>query len=332
MRLSSVVDLFRWGGKDIEPALNTSPSGSEASPAFRQIRRKFSRTLTTTPLPSGGTFFSPWSDTTITGTEYVSVSANYDAFQNAGSNGLYLEESDNPLVSGLIFTVQLQAQITTSAVAGPIRRRYWRTKFIVGVATQTVFRVDATESQVVPTAQGAISGGLLLGSGGIGGDGISNNVGPQLLNFRDATNTERNALLAVAPWIYNGASWDRPRTSNIFKTVSTAALGATVIWTPTSGKKFRLMRYQIEVQEGSTLAAGANEAITFLDNVTTIGFAHDVFIPAIALATDGVLYQSNWIDLGNGILSAAANNALSINLGTALATGGVRINTAGTEE
>jgi len=120
---------------------------------------------------------------------------------------------------------------------------------------------------------------------------------PALLTNASATPT---ALAAgVYPLIYNGATWDFQRTPVIFKPFSlTAATAEVTIWTPSAGKKFRLM--------GFVIGAGAATTILFNDNTGgTLIFTAKV-TTGIALA----------VNLGNGILSAVANNVLTVTRGT----------------
>jgi hypothetical protein len=121
---------------------------------------------------------------------------------------------------------------------------------------------------------------------------------------------------------------------NVFKTVSTAALGNTAVWTPTSGKKFRLLKLMVLVTDNASLASGGVLAIDIQDATTSTNLTFSVFIPTTAVTTvPGDAFNSGWIDLGGiGILSALANNVLNVNLGTALATGACRVIAAGTEE
>lgn len=121
------------------------------------------------------------------------------------------------------------------------------------------------------------------------------------------------------------------RTPNKFKTVQATASGDTALWTPTAGKKFRLMRYMIEVTGNATLAAGAVLTVVLRDATTALPFAVDVFVPTTAFSA-GVDFVSPWFDLDNGVLSAAANNVLNVNLSAALTAGNVRVLCCGTEE
>ncbi len=86
-------------------------------------------------------------------------------------------------------------------------------------------------------------------------------------------------------------------TANVFKTVSaTVITNETTVWTPASGKKFRLL--------GWYLAQGvATGAITLRDNT---GGSTIVIIPQHTVGV-GIDFRLP----GNGYLSAAANNVLT---------------------
>jgi hypothetical protein len=135
----------------------------------------------------------------------------------------------------------------------------------------------------------------------------SGNIIAALTAGADATANATIAMaMAAMGYVFNGASWDRARTPNVFKVV---ALGAgtseATIWTPTSSKKFRLT--------GFVLTVGAASTMTFKDNTagTTI------------FAARGAQDQPVRVDLGNGILSAAANNVLTVTRGTSATLDGV---------
>jgi len=96
--------------------------------------------------------------------------------------------------------------------------------------------------------------------------------------------------------VFNGATWDRARTPSKFVPVALGAGTAeATLWTPASGKKFRMM--------GFCLTVGGAATLTFKDNTggTTIFAARG--------ATDQPIQPSG---MGNGILSAAANNVLTV--------------------
>ncbi len=105
------------------------------------------------------------------------------------------------------------------------------------------------------------------------------------------------AAVVAKNMVFNGASWDRLRTPNVFKLLSAVVITSeTTIWTPAAGKKFRLM--------GFLLTQGIlTGSVALRDNTGgTIIFR----IPpnTIAVVIPDVLF-------GNGILSAAANNVLT---------------------
>lgn len=135
---------------------------------------------------------------------------------------------------------------------------------------------------------------------------------------------------------YDGANVNSVRSPNIFKTVQANASGDNALWTPAGGKKFRLMRLKIDVPANCTLAARGVEVIKLRDATTDISVTTDVWLgqttPVETASSQIPNFTTGWLDLGNGVLSSAANNVLNVNLGTALATGNVRVTAIGTEE
>lgn len=132
-------------------------------------------------------------------------------------------------------------------------------------------------------------------------DSVGGNT-TSIINPNADDKTPGNYPLGVAslPWGYvGGTAWDRIRTTKIFKQVNAATAGDNAVWTPATGKKFRLL--------GFVLACGAIAVNVYLkDGATT-------FSPTFNLATHQVIQ----INLGNGYLSAAANNVLYANLSEA---------------
>src|SRR6267142_7037628 len=106
---------------------------------------------------------------------------------------------------------------------------------------------------------------------------------------------------AVNNWnnLWNGAAWERQRAVNVFKNVNALVITSeSTVWTPTSGKKFRLM--------GMCLTQGVvTGTVTLKDNTagTTI-----LLIPPNTIGTSSCHYLGI---AGNGILSAAVNNVLT---------------------
>lgn len=127
---------------------------------------------------------------------------------------------------------------------------------------------------------------------------------------------------------WNGTSFQRARGENIFhNTLIVGIGGTTAVWTPAAGKKFRLMGYAVSV--AATLAAAAPVLIKFQDGAGAIILQLQVSVQT-ALGQDSQPSQR----LGDGILSALANNALNIvtNNAAAFVTGGIAVNVWGTEE
>lgn len=174
---------------------------------------------------------------------------------------------------------------------------------------------DAT-AQVWRRAQSGTTGGVagtLVTSyrpGSAHADANSDTV----VGIQDFSGTPRR--IAVVAGAFNGATWDRPRTPAIFKPIAPTAVVAGVgltVWTPAAGKKFRLMGWVLSVTVASEVIFGDNAVGTIIAR-TGIQPANDAkAAPAI----------------GNGILSAAANNVLKIDV-TAGAT--VQGTVYGTEE
>lgn len=133
---------------------------------------------------------------------------------------------------------------------------------------------------------------------------------------------------------YGGVAnqWQRIRVSNIIKSVAATASGNTAVWTPTSGLKFRVMKYQIEVTADAATSGGADVDIVLQDASTSIGAGASVYCPAVAGTSFGNGYTTTWRDLGNGYVSTTINNVLNVNLSAALSSGKVRVNVAGVEE
>ncbi len=121
-------------------------------------------------------------------------------------------------------------------------------------------------------------------------------------------------FLGAVPMLYTGSVAVRQRTPTTFKTFATvASSSAVVVWTPTSGTKFRLMGYVVGcssagdvILQDSTAAASATPVTIF--RVPTGGTAT---LPSPAV-TSG--------PMGNGILSASTNNVLTVTPPTTSAT------------
>jgi hypothetical protein len=94
------------------------------------------------------------------------------------------------------------------------------------------------------------------------------------------------------------------------------------------------MRYRFAVTANSTLTLDDVLTIELRDGNTGTALVHSLFLPSVAPnnLSAGSGYATGWIDLGNGILSAAANNVLNVNLSSSLTAGVIRFLVCGTEE
>lgn len=133
--------------------------------------------------------------------------------------------------------------------------------------------------------------GVATGISSAGVDGLGNHIA-----ILTAPGSVNSAPLAIFPYGFNGTSWDKVRISNISKDVSTVTVTTiTTVWTPASGKKFRLM--------GGTLSCSTAVSILFEDN--TAGAT--IFRTPKLLVDTPYTFEVNG---GQGFLSAVANNVL----------------------
>lgn len=134
--------------------------------------------------------------------------------------------------------------------------------------------------------------------------------------------------------LWNGASWDRARTPVIFKSADitvASALAPVALWTPTAGKRFRLMGYRFALSGNATAAAAATYSAQMFDAATALPFSLLSDVPA-AIVGAVVGEETGAVQLGNGYLSAAINNVLNVTPTVALTNGVCRVWAWGTEE
>jgi len=122
--------------------------------------------------------------------------------------------------------------------------------------------------------------------------------------------------IGVLPLVFNGATWDRERTPNVFKDVSAVTVTTiATVWTPASGKKFRLM--------GGVISASAAMNVLFEDN--SAGAGNFVFRTPKLLADTPFAFTLG----GNGKISATVDNVLKA---TGSAAGAITGTLYGVEE
>jgi hypothetical protein len=143
--------------------------------------------------------------------------------------------------------------------------------------------------------------------------------------------TSRDSLevAAIGFGITDTVTQSPQRFPNIFKTSHSTSLADNTVWTPTTGKKFRLMGGVITI--AGTLAAAGILLGALQDGIDgTEIFAFAAEQPSAVATGETVVIPFNFGPLG--FLSATANNVLNLDLGTAMATGEVTMNVWGTEE
>ena len=166
---------------------------------------------------------------------------------------------------------------------------------------------DRVNAWLNPTGQVGIMAGDYGGNGGYDAKNLSG------LSLRLGAGTAPTPV-ANGPFMFNGSTWDRQRTPSIFKTRTDASVTANTpvaLWTPAAGKKFRVM--------GGQLSLAVAGQIILKDGTTEI------------LRSPQLVAGATWTipAIGNGILSAAANNVLNVDT---TATGNIGGFVFGTEE
>src|SRR5271157_379325 len=320
-----------------------------ANPAANETLHKLTTIETTTPLAANGVFTGAWHDSQLDGTLFVLVSA----FTNQSGTYIIQETDDQSnvnLIRSLVGNVVVTASTLNRTVA-LIKCRYWRIVYTNGATLQTSFELTTTASDIL-NGVNSLAGDLTLSSAAAPITFIEslNTLVPLTdeLTFGNYTSfpvlnlAGPVALLTVTlNEFFGGAfsgtantalqNWSKARTPTVFKRVSTAATGSTALWTPGAGNKFRLLRLYIQVTATAALAAAGDLTISLLDSATDIAMDFIVSIPAAGLTAGDDFSQ--FIDLGTfGILSAAANNVLNVNLSAALTAGHVNVIAMGTEE
>lgn len=336
-------------------------------PATQQvIAKKVFTQESTTPLSGSATFTGAWHDSATDGTCFVEVT--FLANVAGAVSGCYIQESDDS--SNSAFTRTVRTWIANSGSTTPsanqtgmfwayIRARYWRVVYVNGGSAQASFELNSVASSVIPPYVPKVSNfasGSSLSIGAYSDDHIATFQNTSFNSFIDNANTSQNyvptdsfqgggnlGVVVLGQNVFGGAfsgtpdtvrqRWSYMRTPTVFRQGSSASSGATTIWTPGTGNKFRLLRFKIQITGDATITGGGELTVSLLDNSTDMNLSHIVFVPGTATPVSANDYDSGWIDLGSfGILSAAANQPLKLSLSASLASGKVNVILAGTEE
>jgi hypothetical protein len=161
-------------------------------------------------------------------------------------------------------------------------------------------------SQVTP----GTTNGVVVGISAAGADGLGNYIA-----IPNAPGSVNSAPFATFNYGFNGASWDKVRIGNISKDVSSVTVTTiTTLWTPATGKKFRLM--------GGTISCSTGVSILFEDNAA----GATIFRTPKLLVDTPYTFE---VKGGQGFLSAVADNVLKA---TSSAAGVITGTLWGTEE
>jgi hypothetical protein len=340
--LTTETNLTQQQSVNLSAPIADAPVGTETAPVVRDIFRKKSVLETNTPLGGNGNFTGPWHDSELDGTHYVLASS----FSNvAGANGaLQIQTSEDQVHIQYNTSVGTGAN-TVNQTAAIIRGRYWRVIYVNGASAQASFSLYSCALSfpvnTVPTNTAFINEPIITVGLGAVGDNATDGFNSRPFSTSGFISIPTG--LSVTPMKFGGSfsgtvdtnrqGWSKARTPTVFRRATTQTTGSTALWTPATNNKFRLLGYLIEVTQNAAASSAGVLTIKLLDSATDIAIDHQVFIPAAAGTTLGSGYSTGLIILGTfGILSAAANNVLNLNLSFALTAGQVNVIAFGTEE
>lgn len=130
----------------------------------------------------------------------------------------------------------------------------------------------------------------------------------------------------------SGGSLGAEYAADVFKSSDVAAAGTTAIWTPAAGSRFRLLGWEMWADAASAAAAAGSVAVFFYDGATPMFEAFTLWLPAASAPVFGQRPQAGPVHYLTGFPSAAAGNALGLNLGAAFTAGFMHVNAWGVEE
>ena len=271
---------------------------------------------------------------TFAGADDAKTVADVPAGEGAAATALRVDLATDGTVIGTVTETAPATDTASSGLNGRLQRIAQRLTSLIALLPAALGGGGGLKVEGVGTA-GTPAGGVVTVQGQVGGypfivdaqasgvDALGNTI-----DYGSHGNPRANAV-----WAFNGATWDRQRTPRTFKSAVATASGNTAVWTPATGKKFRLMRFMLVLTDEAAQGVAGDITVKFQDATTDIGISLPVYVPAAAIAAPiGEAWTSGWIDLGNGIVSAAANNVLNLNLSAALTAGTFGVLVAGTEE
>lgn len=330
MPLSTIAKLFGKGSGPAAPALVEITANSlgavSTAPGFLSGSFRFPTnapvgTLFTFPLGGDPTFqqlFLSVNNAGIAASGSFVFEVSSDPSGASWNSAQYVLLQANTSVPGLTAILPAATPVVIASgrstawcvgIAGALYVRMRVTTVCSGIVTFNW--VATTNASSPPVINPSITGN------GIPSDGLAVPDGP--------AGSIANAVIPVASYVSTGATSNlfTVRTPAIYRGAQFSGAGQNIIWKPQTGKKFRLMKYKIEVSEDATLSGGplpinlsfstqqaASLGSQSILNFFQPGYSHRLVVPATVLATSGALYDSGFIDLGNGLLPNAADSAL----------------------
>lgn len=299
-------------GADGSATLVAPGSGLPIQSGYRELSG--SAAANNTDLVSGDVSDSRWVSIQVTGTFVATAQFQVSNDNTNWFSTQLLQVNATTVVNNSNWFLQAT---TTMMVAGPLMSRYLRvrTSAYTSGTMSVVVGLFANPSGYAITPVYPTGSGSLSTTGGTPANGDaqtgSNNFGAALMGF-------------------NGANWDRVRNPNVVKTVATQASGDTSLWAPGSGNRWRLQRVKFDLSGDAAISGGGVLTIALRDGTTAIGVTQSPYVPGTGGTALGG-WSSDWIDLGNGIQSAANNQDLNVNLSAALTAGFCRVLACGTQ-
>lgn len=178
---------------------------------------------------------------------------------------------------------------------------------------QAIFPVDITTDPMTYTMPCTLSSP--------GGAGIATVISVGAIN---QTATGQYLQVTAVQQVIQPAGPEFLRTPTIFKTPAiVASIGDNALWTPTAGKKFRVMGYDCMIPATTTSVGGVT--VILRDGVTP-------FLNVAVVGTTSAAVVIHVVLPENGYLSTTINNVLNANLSAAATAGGFFFSIYGTEE
>jgi len=113
-------------GTSVATVPSTAPGATDPGLTVRNIPRRATQVLTTTPLGSNAVFTGAWNDSNQDGTVFISALAFAD--QASAASGLVFQESDDTSNANLTrqFASASVSASTLATMSGALRSRFWR--------------------------------------------------------------------------------------------------------------------------------------------------------------------------------------------------------------